>query len=46
MPHDLIDIGANLTHNSFRQDLEAVLDRAESAGVRTVVVTGTWVSSS
>jgi TatD DNase family protein len=36
----LIDIGANLTHESFRHDFDAVLARAEAAGVRQLVVTG------
>ena len=36
----LIDIGANLTHESFRRDLDAVLDRARKAGVEQMVVTG------
>jgi len=37
----LADIGANLTHASFRGDLDAVLARARAAGVQTIVVTGT-----
>jgi len=37
---DLIDIGANLTHESFRQDLDAVLERATAHGVGRMVVTG------
>jgi TatD DNase family protein len=37
---DLIDIGANLTHESFRHDLPAVLERAHQAGVSQLVVTG------
>lgn len=36
----LIDIGANLTHESFHRDLDAVLARAAAAGVGTIVVTG------
>lgn len=36
----LIDIGANLTHESFRRDLAAVLERAHGAGVERMVVTG------
>lgn len=36
----LIDIGANLTHESFRHDLGAVLERAREAGVERMVVTG------
>jgi len=40
----LADIGANLTHASFREDLDAVLARARAAGVETIVVTGTSVA--
>jgi TatD DNase family protein len=36
----LIDIGANLTHESFDRDLDAVLQRARDAGVARMVVTG------
>jgi TatD DNase family protein len=36
----LVDIGANLTHESFRPDLDAVLGRARAAGVAQLVVTG------
>jgi TatD DNase family protein len=43
---DLIDIGANLTHDSFDADRDAVLARAASAGVGRIVVTGTSVTSS
>jgi len=42
----LADIGANLTHASFREDLDAVLARARDAGVATIVVTGTSVEES
>ncbi len=35
-----IDIGANLTHHTFRKDLEQVLERATQAGVSQLVVTG------
>jgi TatD DNase family protein len=37
---DLIDIGANLTHDSFDRDRDAVLERARAAGVSRMVVTG------
>ena len=37
---DLIDIGANLTHDSFDHDRDAVLQRAREAGVAKMVVTG------
>ena len=36
----VIDIGANLGHESFRGDLEAVIERAAEAGVERIVVTG------
>ncbi len=36
----LIDIGANLTHDSFDHDRDAVLQRARDAGVTQMVVTG------
>jgi len=32
MPIDLIDIGANLTHDSFAEDRDAVIQRADDAG--------------
>jgi TatD DNase family protein len=43
---DLIDIGSNLTHDSFAADLEDVMTRALHAGVRRQIVTGADVSSS
>ena len=36
----LIDIGANLTHDSFDRDRAAVLERARAAGVGRMIVTG------
>ena len=42
----MIDIGANLTHPSFRDDLDAVIARARQAGVETIIVTGTTVGES
>ncbi len=36
----LIDTGANLAHESFADDLDAVLTRAQAAGVAQLVVTG------
>ena len=42
----MIDIGANLAHSSFRDDLEAVVARARHAGVCPIVVTGTTVLES
>ena len=40
MRMQLIDIGANLTHDSFDRDRAAVLERARAAGVAQLVVTG------
>ncbi|MGH8745962.1 MAG: TatD family hydrolase [Burkholderiales bacterium] len=42
----LVDIGANLTHPAFANDLEAVLARARAAGVGTIVISGTSVAES
>lgn len=36
----MIDIGANLTHDSFAADLPEVIERAKSAGLDRIVVTG------
>jgi TatD DNase family protein len=41
----LIDIGANLAHDSFDNDLDAVLDRAAIAGVAQIVITGSSFDS-
>jgi TatD DNase family protein len=43
---ELTDIGANLAHESFAEDLEAVLARAEAAGVSRLIVTGSDLQSS
>ena len=43
---DLIDIGANLTHESFDRDRDDVLRRARDAGVRRLIVTGTSLTES
>ncbi len=43
---ELIDVGANLTHESFRDDLPAVLERAARCGVRRLIVTGTSLAAS
>ncbi len=40
MAIQLVDIGANLTHESFRHDLDGVLARAQAHGVAQLVVTG------
>ena len=43
---ELIDIGVNLTNKSLLQDVDAVMQRAENAGVKQIVVTGTSVTES
>lgn len=45
-PPELIDIGANLTHDSFATDREELLQRAVAAGVTRMLVTGSSVASS
>ena len=45
MTHDLTDIGANLAHDSFDDDRDAVLQRAAAAGVSRIVVTGSSFDS-
>ena len=46
MKISLIDIGSNLTHDSFAADLDAVMARALEAGVLRQVVTGADLASS
>ena len=41
-----IDIGANLTHDSFDLDRDAVIERARAAGVAQMLVTGATMASS
>ena len=40
MNYSLVDIGANLAHDSFDDDRDEVLQRAADAGVARIVVTG------
>ena len=40
MAIDLIDIGANLTHDSFDDDRDEVIKRASAAGVNRIILTG------
>ena len=42
----LVDIGANLTHDTFDEDRQDVLQRARDAGVTQVIVTGTSIDGS
>ena len=37
---EMIDIGANLAHDSFDADRDAILQRATAAGIAQIVVTG------
>ena len=41
----LIDIGANLSHESFRDDFDQVIERAKTAGIEKLILTGTDTSS-
>lgn len=43
---EYIDIGVNLTASSFRNDLDAVIQRARDAGVARMIVTGTDIHHS
>jgi TatD DNase family protein len=43
---ELIDIGANLTHDSFESDRSEVIRRAIDAGVKQLIVTGTTLADS
>jgi TatD DNase family protein len=40
MPHSLIDIGANIAHDSFDEDRVDMMRRAADAGVDRIIVTG------
>ena len=42
----MIDIGANLAHESFDADRNAVLERAWAAGLEAIIVTGSSADSS
>jgi TatD DNase family protein len=43
---DVIDIGVNLTHDSFDPDRNAVIERARQSGVSRMIITGTTVAAS
>ena len=43
---DLVDIGCNLTHDSFDKDREQVIRHAREAGVNQIIVTGASESGS
>ena len=46
MTEILVDIGANLTHDSFDDDRDQMIERAADVGVTRIVVTGTNGKSS
>lgn len=46
METPLIDIGVNLTHDSFDHDRDAVVEAARAAGVVGLIVTGTSLAES
>jgi TatD DNase family protein len=45
-PPPIVDIGANLAHDSFDADRGAVIERAVNAGVTRMVITGSSLASS
>ena len=45
-PAPIVDIGANLVHPSFADDLDEVIHRARQKNVATILVTGTSVEDS
>lgn len=45
MQSSLVDIGLNLTHDSFNSDLHVVLERANAAGVRHMLITGSSLAN-
>jgi len=44
--YSLIDIGVNLMSPAFDRDREAVIARAEAAGVKTLIITGSSIAGS
>ena len=46
MNHPMIDIGANLAHDSFDQDRDEVIAAAQRVGVEKIVITGSSEQSS
>lgn len=45
-PIQIVDIGVNLAHRSFNSDRKLVIERAFTAGVRPMVITGTSLTGS
>jgi TatD DNase family protein len=46
MSLDLVDIGANLAHDGFDDDRDAVIQRAAECGVRRLIITGSSAEGS
>lgn len=46
LPGELIDIGLNLTHDSFDVDRAALIDRAVAVGVTRMLITGSCIANS
>ena len=42
----LIDIGANLTHESFKDDFDQVIERAQQANISHMIITGSDLDNS
>lgn len=40
MPYSLVDIGANIAHESFDEDRSSMMQRAADAGINRIIVTG------
>ena len=45
-PYELVDIGANLTHDSFDDDRDEVIENARLAGVSRMILTGSTAENS
>lgn len=43
---NLVDIGLNLMHKSFRKDRVEIIEEAKKVGVKQFIITGTNVHSS
>ena len=43
---NLVDIGLNLMHSSFKKDRIEIIDEAKKAGVNQFIITGTNINSS
>ncbi|CAL1272258.1 unnamed protein product [Larinioides sclopetarius] len=42
----ITDVSANLTNKKFARDVDGVIERAQSAGVKKIIVSGTNIQSS